>query len=283
MVRRNHFVEANRLRHHLVDWGGEGPRVLLLHGYLEHARVWDWVAPSLVAAGYRVWALDWRGHGDSEWVGAGGYYYFTDYMADLAGIVRFLGAPVRLVGHSMGGSAAVYYAGTQPERVAALAVIEGISLPDSDPADTPGRVEAWIADLDRAAAHQPRPRSREDLTVRLQRSYPSFDAAVIEHLVEVGTRPVDGGLVWKFDPLHMTRSPSPFFVRQARPFWERVSAPALYIEGVDSQVRLPDAEREERLAALRARRVTIAESRHHPHVEQPERTAEVLVNFLPRG
>jgi alpha-beta hydrolase superfamily lysophospholipase len=67
------FVEANRLRHHLLEWSGSGPTVLLLHGFLEHAHAWDFVAPRIAAAGYRVMALDWRGHGDTEWVGRGGY------------------------------------------------------------------------------------------------------------------------------------------------------------------------------------------------------------------
>jgi len=34
--------------------------------------------------GARMIALDWRGHGDSGWIGPGGYYHFVDYVADLA-------------------------------------------------------------------------------------------------------------------------------------------------------------------------------------------------------
>src|SRR5262249_32648516 len=108
---RSRHVVANRLRHHLVEWGDRGTPLLLLHGFLEHARAWDLVAPQLAAAGYHVFALDWRGHGDSEWIGSGGYYHFVDYSADLAFVIRALGGRAVLVGHSMGATSAMNYAG----------------------------------------------------------------------------------------------------------------------------------------------------------------------------
>src|SRR4029450_13191104 len=70
---RSRFIVANRLRHHVLEWGDAGqPSLLLLHGFLEHAHTWDLVAPHLATAGWHVVALDWRGHGDSDWIGDGG-------------------------------------------------------------------------------------------------------------------------------------------------------------------------------------------------------------------
>src|SRR5262249_58498264 len=42
---RDRFIESNRLRHHLLEWGGRGPGVLLPHGVLEHPPAWDPLAP----------------------------------------------------------------------------------------------------------------------------------------------------------------------------------------------------------------------------------------------
>ena len=142
------FVEANRLRHHLVDWslpGAAGAPLLLLHGLQEHARAWDFVAPRLAESGRRVLALDWRGHGESERIGRGGYYHFADYVADLAFLVRALGGRVALVGHSMGGSVALLFAGTEPERVSVLACVEGLGPPDSPPSVAAGRYAGLLA------------------------------------------------------------------------------------------------------------------------------------------
>ena len=65
----------------------------LLHGFQEHAHAWDRTAPLLAASGRHVVAWDARGHGDSEWIGRGGYYHFADYVADVAFVVRHLGGP----------------------------------------------------------------------------------------------------------------------------------------------------------------------------------------------
>lgn len=274
-----HLV-ANRLRHHLLEWGGGDRVVLLLHGFLEQAHVWELVAPRLADAGLHVYALDWRGHGDSAWIGAGGYYHFADYVADLDGIVRALGGRAALVAHSMGGNAAVLYAGTRPEAVAALVSIEGLGPPGADPGDAPERHAQWLQDLERVAA-RPRPAfALAEGLARLRERYPRMSAAALALLVEHGTRVAGDGRVWKFDPLHQTRSPQPYYAAQARAFWRRVACPVLYVEGDASWVRLADLD--ERLAALRAVRVTIPGSGHHPHLEQPQALAEVLVEFLER-
>ena len=274
------FLTANRLRLHLLEWGKAGPVVLLLHGFLEHAHVWDWVAPRLAAAGYHVYALDWRGQGDSQWIGAGGYYHFIDYVADLAGVVRALADRVRLVAHSMGGGAALLYAGTEPDRVEALVSIEGLGVPDTDPSTAPDRAAGWLQDLERLAARERKAVSLTTAAARLRERSPHLSQAAALHLVEHGTKDVNGGRMWKFDPLHQTRSPQPMYVAQARAFWQRVSCPVLYVEGSDSWLRLTASDVAERLALLHAKRVTISGAAHHPHLEQPEELARVLLEFF---
>ena len=59
-----------------------------------------------------------------------------------------------------------------------------------------------------------------------------------------------------------------------------MTCPVLYVEGSESHLRLPAADVDERLVALRARRVTIAGAGHHPHLQQPEALAAALVAFL---
>ena len=84
--------------------------------------------------------------------------------------------------------------------------------------------------------------------------------------------------IGKFDPLHQTRSPQPYYVAQGRAFWQRITCPVLYVEGDESWLRLPDLD--ERLAILRAERATIRGSAHHPQLEQPDQLVDVLRRFL---
>jgi pimeloyl-ACP methyl ester carboxylesterase len=256
--------------------------VLLTHGLQEHAHAFDWIAPELVGSGFHAYALDWRGHGDSQRVGEGGYYHFADYTADLAFLVRRLGGRVALVGHSMGGSACLTYAGTEPDRVAALVLLEGLGPPDSAHDVAPGRFARWIGDLERVHGRSDRPLSLEAASARLRERFPSFSEEVARHMALHGTRATGRGRVWKFDPLHHTRSPQPYYVAQARAFWERVTCPVLYVEGTESFLHAMPLEVEKRVALLRAERVTIACAGHHPHLEQPRATARALIDFLRR-
>lgn len=281
---RDRFLVVNRLRHHLLEWGDAGPVVLLLHGFLEHAHAWDLIAPRLAAAGHHVFALDWRGHGDSEWVGSGGYYHFADYAADLAFVVRDLGGSASIVGHSMGGSAAVVYAGTEPERVRALALIEGIGPPGMSFADAPGRFRGWIEDLEASARRERRAEPSVEAAIdRLRERYPArFPEVAFRILAEHGTREVAGARAWKFDPLHQTRAPQPYYLEQAREFWRRVSCPVLYVDGTESFLRIAEEDLKARLDVLRARRLRIEGAGHHPHLEAPDALARALLDFLPR-
>ena len=108
---------------------------------------WGWqpMVEAALAAGLHVVAPDMRGHGDSDWIGPGGYYHFPDYLADLHEVSGRSGArSVSLVGHSMGGSIAAYYAGSFPERMHKLALLEGLGPPESKDA-MPARVATWLA------------------------------------------------------------------------------------------------------------------------------------------
>src|SRR4051812_22002385 len=78
-----------------------GLTVLLLHGFMDAGSTWGLVAEPLARAGHEVVAPDLRGFGLSDSIGAGGYYHFPDYVADVSELVDVL-APRRLalVGHS---------------------------------------------------------------------------------------------------------------------------------------------------------------------------------------
>jgi pimeloyl-ACP methyl ester carboxylesterase len=279
---RSRFLTANRLVHHALEWSDQGPVVLLLHGFLEHAHAWDFVAPLLALGGVRPVALDWRGHGDSAWVGAGGYYHFADYAADLAGVVRAFGGSAAVVGHSMGANAALQYAGTEPARVTHLACVDALGPPDMGDESAPRRFNDWIRQLDQLARRAPRRPTLDEAAQRLAERFPRFPPAVARHMAWHGTRPAGPVREWKFDPLHQTLSPYPYTTRRARAFWARITCPVLYVDGAETPFRLSDVDLAERLTLLHATRHTLSDTGHHPHLERPATLARVLLDFLGR-
>ncbi len=100
------------------DLTGQGPLVVLAHGMGDSRHSYRFLAPALVAAGYRVANTDIRGCGDSSlgWDG----YSRTDIAGDLVALVRHLGGPAVIVGQSISGGAATIAAATAPDLISGL-------------------------------------------------------------------------------------------------------------------------------------------------------------------
>jgi len=258
-------------RLHALHWGGEdrrGPRgspatVVLLHGGGANAHWWDHVAPRL-AERFRVVALDFRGHGDSDhpdetYVGA-----FDD---DLVALLEHLDVPrVALVGHSMGGRVALDHAARHDDVAAVVAV-----------------------DVSRGASTRSRRIARLALTLR--RTYETREEAVRRyrflpasahaseacrlHIAEHSVRrEPDGRFGFKFDPRWFGLPPRP------RPDPSRISCPTLIVRGAESPLLTAEGV-ESLLEELSDGRAVVVEGAgHHVHLDRPEAFLDEVLPFL---
>lgn len=277
------FIRANGLRHHVLEWKPQGaPKetVVLCHGFLDIGWSWNAVGERLAEQGYRAVAFDWRGHGETEWIGAGGYYHFLDYVLDLAELTpQLTNNPFFLVGHSMGGGAATMFTGTCPERVKKLVVMEGLGPPPSEVSDAPMRARTWVDGVAkvRSKAMRAMPNVAAVLE-RMRMQNPELPEELGLFLAEKSTRRTDDGLVWTFDPLHRTMSPLPFRPELFAAFCKNISCPTLLMFGTRG-FRLPDEA--ERIAHFRnARSVELGEVSHMMHWLAPSLVAGELVRFF---
>ncbi|WP_446663814.1 alpha/beta fold hydrolase [Flexivirga sp. B27] len=116
-------VDTGRVRLHVVE-AGDGPPVLLLHGWPQHWYAWRHVIPRL-ARSHRVIALDLRGAGDSDAPTTG--YATDDLVADVIALLDALDLPaVDIVGHDRGGSLAFRLALEHPDRVRRLVALNAV-------------------------------------------------------------------------------------------------------------------------------------------------------------
>jgi pimeloyl-ACP methyl ester carboxylesterase len=122
--RREEVVWVGGLRLHYAAWGPKGaPALILLHGGAANSHWWDWVGPRL-AGRFRLLALDFPGHGKSEWPRPP-RYRMEDLVRAVVGFADGLGAgPLDLVGHSLGGKVALLAASRHPRRVRSLVVVD---------------------------------------------------------------------------------------------------------------------------------------------------------------
>jgi len=222
--------------------------VVLLHGFLDVAADWRRVVDGGLGGHYHLVAPDWRGHGDSDRVGPGGYYYFADYLADLHSLLAQVArGRVSLVGHSMGGVVASYYAGTYPTAISSLAMLEGLGPPEGSET-TPERVRGWIAAWEKVRAAPDKTFTLEEAAARIVRHDPLCLPEVAFELAEAATVEVGGRRRWKHDPLHVTSGPYPFRLSVAEHFWSHVTCPTLFVDGTQSSFRHAAAESARRRA-----------------------------------
>lgn len=275
---------ATGLSSHILEWDADSDHtVILVHGFLDLAWGWQPMVESGLAGRFHLVAVDMRGHGDSDRIGPGGYYHFMDYLADLADVVAQLGREkVSLVGHSMGGSICSYYAGTFPEQVNKLAMLEGLGPPEVS-MTMPQRTRSWIEGWKRARSHESRSYPGvAEAAARLRAHDDLLQPEMAKMLAERGTvEAADGGRRFKHDPLHLTRGPYPFQVDLAASFWRDITCPVLFLEGSESTFTHHRDEVEKRTGFFqKAERKTIDGAAHMMHRHRPAELARILAEFL---
>lgn len=123
--RATRIVEIDSEQFPVIDHG-DGPVVLLLHGFPDSRYLWRYQAPALADAGFRVLAPDLRGFGDAPKPEAVEAYELTAVLDDVTSLIAELSIEtVSLVGHDWGADVAWLLAATQPalvERLVALSV-----------------------------------------------------------------------------------------------------------------------------------------------------------------
>lgn len=103
---------------------GDGPPVILLHGFPENAHSWRHQIPALVAAGFSAWAPNLRGYPPSDISPVQGDYHLRPLVNDVAALVAATGhARASIVGHDWGGIIAFAFAGAFPESIDKLVIM----------------------------------------------------------------------------------------------------------------------------------------------------------------
>jgi pimeloyl-ACP methyl ester carboxylesterase len=266
------------------DLGHGEDTALLLHGGGQTRHAWAKTARRLAEAGWRVVAVDQRGHGDSEWA-EGGAYAFPDYAADAAAVARQIAydhgrAPVA-IGASLGGVASLLALGRSQEPIFAGLILVDV-VPRMDPrgvehiqAFMGARAAEGFASVEEAAdavaaylPHRPRPRSLEGLKKNL-RLHP------------------DGRWRWHWDPrfIHGPRPVNTGRMKVQEELVEaakRLAVPTLLVRGGASELVGPEAAAEFLALAPHAERADVAEARHMVAGDRNDAFADAILNFLGR-
>jgi pimeloyl-ACP methyl ester carboxylesterase len=265
------MFDADGVAINYLDAGpADGPPIVFLHGVTGRWQTWLTVAPAF-AARWRVYALDFRGHGRSGHIREG--YRAVDYAADaIAFLRREVGRPTVLVGHSLGAIVAIAVAADAPELVRAV-VLEDPPLGAFDDQRFSTRPEhaRFTATRDLARRRLP----AEKLFAELWQQTPDADAAA------VGTRTQ---LLSQMDPDVLTlildgRSREGYGLRGRL---SRIACPVLLLQGNPERGGALDHDRAVQTTAALARCTHryLSHVGHSIHGDQPFEFNDIVAEWL---
>ena len=286
---RSEFLTIRGLRTHVRHWGREGaPKLFMAHGWMDMSASFQFVVDAL-QGDWHVIAHDWRGFGLTGRSG-NDTYWFPDYFADLEAILDHYspGAPVNLLGHSMGGNIVSVYAGVRPERIAKLINLEGFGLPATRPDQAPGRYARGLDEVKVPPAMRGYA-SLDEVATRLRKTNPRLPADRAAFLAQHWAAQNAQG-EWEIlgDPAHKMPGPLLYQVEEVLACWRRITAPVLWVEAEHTDMWRWMGPKEEarhevdrRLAQLA--KVTprmMPDAGHMLHHDQPEVLARMIEAFL---
>jgi pimeloyl-ACP methyl ester carboxylesterase len=254
---------------------GAGPLVVLAHGMGDSRQAYRFLAPALVEAGFRVAATDLRGHGESSasWSSC----TRTDLAEDLIALVKHLGGPAVLVGHSISGGAVTIAAAKAPELVTALVELAPFTR----------RQQVRLSDLRVSGYRRGMTRllgtallgSTKQWAKYLDIAYPGAKPADWDaRLAEITAMLSDPARMKVLQAMGKT-SPADAGEQLAN-----VTCPVLVVQGThDPDWASPRAEGEAVIADLPAglgKLEMIEGAGHYPHVQFPRQTLSAILTFL---
>ncbi|MEZ4382129.1 MAG: alpha/beta hydrolase [Nannocystaceae bacterium] len=271
-------IELPHLRLAARVWGPEdGAPVLALHGWLDNASTFERLAPRL--PGCRIVAVDLPGHGRSDHR-AHPTYYLLDYVADALAATAALGwSRFNLLGHSLGASVAALAAGTFPERVERLALIEGLGPLAEEPEGAPQRLRGALERELRGVSREPRTYASVDEAAAARHRATGLPLDAARLIVDRALEEVDGRWRWRTDPRLRWPSRLRLSETQICAFLGAITCPARLVvadRGWSVDPELAAA----RQACVRDLEIVRLSGGHHVHLEDPDAVAAAFAPFL---
>lgn len=269
----NQFITAQK-------WGSQGIPVLAIHGWLDNSDSFEPLAP-LLNNQIQLCAIDLPGHGLSSHKPDGHYFHMTDIVMDLFRFADLMGwKKFALLGHSLGACIASLMAGTFPDRIQGMALIDGLGPLTQQAQDGPKQLKQAILAHAKLSEKKLRDFStrEEAIHARMQGVTP-LNKKNAEILLKRGLIKTSTGWKWSTDPRLLLPTPSIMTEDQVLYFLGEISSPTCLIRPKEGYP-FPLARMQNRMNQLKSLSVVELPGSHHVHMEHPEIVAEHLNTFF---
>ena len=227
---REHRFELPGLALAAEIWGSSGERpIIASHGWLDNAGSFSLLAPLL--PGNEIVALDLAGHGKSGSRSADSAYNLWQDVGDLLDVADAMGwQRFTLLGHSRGAGISMLFAGTFPERVEKLVLLEGGLPLTAEASEAPAGLAQALLEARALRGKGGRVfADRKTAIAERAGGFSKVTTAAAEILARRSLREVPGGFQWHADQRLKAQSELRLTSEHARVFARRVTAPVLLL------------------------------------------------------
>eukprot|EP01134_Creolimax_fragrantissima_P002494 CFRG2494T1 len=284
-------------------WGDKSkPLLLALHGWLDNANSFEPLAQKLTQEhGFQVLAIDWPGHGLSEHRKGRYMLHFVDYICDVDVLVSYLtrspsyGAPIAIVGHSLGGIIASSFTAAFPNRVKHLVLIEAVAPLYEDPSNAHARLKKGleshlqfvkklqvkdIALAEGEITHQPSVvYESSEVAVQARAKLTGMDEQWCRMLIQRNMNVHENGVSWRSDPRLRLDSLVRLSFEQVDNIMTAVPTPTLLILGEQGFERMKGLLPKARKWFDNLEEYVLPGD-HHLHMENSEGVAKSIAKFV---
>lgn len=259
------------------------PLLICLHGWLDNSASFQCLAKAL-GQRFNFLLIDLPGHGLSEPLPEGADYYIWQNVEVLHELFQTLNLQkVNLLGHSMGGVIASLYAGTFPDNVASLIMLDSLGPVSTNAKEAPSQLAKAIEDKQKESTGLRVYSSENDALAARKSSSPGMSDEALLPIVHRNLKAVYGGFSWRTDKRLRYSSKVRLTEEQVRSFFSEITVPVLVL--LAEKGIIPKAWQEKRLPSLRSYQRVQLPGHHHFHCE-PEFVSEIVVvisSFLGEG
>jgi pimeloyl-ACP methyl ester carboxylesterase len=278
-VESRYIAAGDGLTLHVVDYGGDGPPLLLVHGTGLVAQVWGVMVPNLTPR-FRVFALDRKGHGDSDKPEDG--YQLEQSAPEYAAVVEQIGGDGwTAIGHSSGGTSLGLTAVRRPDLFRRVAMVDPIIFPSRIRApDALAGAQSMAQRTRQRRAHWPSGQAMFD-DLATKRAFRTWQPEALWDYVQYGAEiGEDGSIRLKCPPDIESRMYGHASDLDLFDEFAQIPVPTLIIRGGQTD-RLP-RENVERTVASNAklRLVEMPDLSHFASMEDPAEVARLCKDFL---
>ena len=251
------------------QWGHGQEIVVYLHGWQDNGNSFLPLQPFTNPAQRHI-AVDFLGHGRSDWKSPDSYYYFIDYVYDLKCFLEALEIETcHLVGHSMGAMVANLFAACYPKRCDSLALIEGIGIVCSSESQTQQQLINAFTSRDKLNTAKPRAYDSLEVLAKVRAKVGDIDSEAAKILMQRNTQATSQGVELLTDPRLKHHSGFRYSLPQAKAALGNINTATLFI-AAEQGFNMITGQLNQFRGCFSDLSIEKVPGGHHCHMENPE-------------